>query len=117
MSLMHRELAAGRWNALSLLEQMGHVGSEVERALQWKKKNNPEYCLRALERALELLDLTLGSPKNRFRLKEIARTREVLVDYFYGENQFLTSAEFLSRYFLQFAIAARQGTAVVPPSR
>ena len=113
MSLMHRELAAGRWNELSLLEQMGHIGSEVERALQWKRKNNPDYCLRALERALELLDLTLGSPGNRLRLKEIARTREILVDFFYGENQFRTSGEFLSSYFLQFAVAARKGMATV----
>lgn len=108
MSLIHRELAGGRWNELSLLEQMGHIGSEVERALQWKKKNHPEFCRRALERALELLDLTLGSPKNRLRLKEVARTREIVVDFFYGENRFQTSGEFLSRYFLQFAVAARK---------
>ncbi|MEW6324608.1 MAG: hypothetical protein AB1515_04405 [Nitrospirota bacterium] len=108
MSLVHRELAAGRWNELSLLEQMGHIGSEVERALQWKRKNNPDYCRRALERAVELLDLTLGSPGNRLRLKEIARTREVVVDFFYGENEYRTSGEFLSRYFLQFATAARR---------
>lgn len=38
MNLMHRELASGRWNELSLLEQMGHIGSEVERALKQKKK-------------------------------------------------------------------------------
>jgi hypothetical protein len=112
MSFVHRELALGRWHALSLLEQMGHIGSEVERALAWKKKNNPEYCLRAFERALELIDLTLESPGNRRRLREIARTREIVVDFFHGENEFRTSGESLSRYFLQFAMAARKGVAV-----
>ena len=107
MSVQHQELASGRWNELSLLEQMGNVGSEVGRALKWKKKNNSDYCMKAIERALELLDLTLDCDKNRHRLKEIARVREILVDFFYGANQYQTSGEFLSRYFLQFAIAAR----------
>jgi hypothetical protein len=31
MSHAHPELAAGRWNSLSFLEQMANVGSEVER--------------------------------------------------------------------------------------
>jgi hypothetical protein len=108
MSLAHRELAAGRWNELSLLEQLGNVGSEVERARKWREKNNPDYCLRAADRALELLDLTLACPQHRFRLKEIARAREVLVDFFYGENQYRSSGEQLSRYFLPFAVAARR---------
>ena len=58
MSLMHRELASGRWNELSLVEKLGSIGSEVERALKWKEKNNLDYCMRAFERALELLDST-----------------------------------------------------------
>jgi hypothetical protein len=108
MTVQHRELASGRWNELSLVEQLGNIGSEVERALKWKKKNNPDYCMRAFERALELLDLTLACPAHRHRLREIARTREILVDFFYGENQFATTEEFLSAYFLRFACAARR---------
>lgn len=30
MKYQHRELASGRWNELSLVEQLGHIGSEVE---------------------------------------------------------------------------------------
>lgn len=111
MTYQHRELASGRWNQLPLVEQLGHVGSEVERALKWRGKSNPDHCMRAFERALELLDLTLASPRNRLRLKEIARTREILVDFFCGENQFETTAESLSAYFLRFACAARRLTA------
>ena len=33
MSVQHRELAGGRWKQLSFIEQMGKIGSEVERFL------------------------------------------------------------------------------------
>src|SRR3989338_857435 len=102
MSVEHQELASGRWGELSLMEQMAHIGSEVERALKWKAKNNPDYSTRAFERALELLDLTLGCRKNVYRLKEIARAREILVDFFFGSNEFATSEDFLRSYFLPF---------------
>ena len=108
MSVQHREAASGRWRTLSLVEQMANIGSEVERALKWKAKNNPEYCMKAFERALELFDLTLESRKTWPQLKEIARAREMVVDFIVGENSFGTSERFLQTYFLQFAYAARR---------
>jgi hypothetical protein len=108
MIVQHKKLAAGRWEEFRLIEQMAHVGSEVERALNWKAKNNLERSAKAFDRALELLDLTLDCPRNRPRLKEIARAREVCVDFFQGENQFASSGDSLRKYFLQFACAARR---------
>jgi hypothetical protein len=49
---------------------MAHIGSEVERAMAWRQKNNPEYSRMAFERALELLELTIADPQSRRRLKE-----------------------------------------------
>jgi len=111
MTYRHQALASGRWNELSLVEQLGNIGSEIERTLKWKKKNNPGYSMRAFERALELVDLTLACPQNHLRLKEIARMREILVDFFHEQNQFASSEESLSAYFLHFACAVRR----VPP--
>ena len=37
--LQHRDLAAGRWQALSLQEQLGNIGSEISRAARWMTKN------------------------------------------------------------------------------
>ena len=108
MSHQHAELAAGRWQKFSLIEQMAHIGSEVSRALKWKEKNNNDHSAMAFERALELLDLTLDSPQNKKRFKEIARTREVLVDFFYGSNDFASSGELWEKYFLEFAVAVRR---------
>ncbi len=103
----HKSLAAGRWQELSLCEQMANIGSEVERALNWQVKNNPDYSQKAFERALELLDLTLQETRSFPRLKEIARVREAIVDFFAGENQYGSTAESWKKYFHAFTYAAR----------
>ena len=95
----HRELAAGRWRSLSLLEQLANTGSEVERALNWAAKGNGEYSALAFDRALELLELTIADPKNRRRLKEITRLREALLDYFKGPNDFRSTPAAWHAYF------------------
>ena len=110
MSIQHRELAAGRWKQMPFLEQMANIGSEVERALKWRAKHNDDYSRQAFERALELADLTLDNVSGFSRLKEVARLREALVDYFYGENQFKSTEDLWRRYFLSFAYAARRGS-------
>jgi len=106
MNYQHQELAAGRWKELSLIEQMANVGSEVERALSWRKRN-PEYSRKAFERALELLDLTIADQKNVHRLKEILRVREALIDYFVFDNTYGSTDESWKKYFFAFAYAAR----------
>ena len=108
MNYQHKDLAAGRWDKLSFVEQMANIGSEVERALNWRAKHNIAYCQQAFERSLELLDLTLGSVKDFPRLKELARLRESITDYFFGTNQFMSTEESFRKYFLQFAYAARR---------
>jgi acyl-CoA hydrolase len=62
---------------------------------------------KAFERALELLDLTLADPRWRGRLREIARVRELLCDAAAGGHEYSTTLEDLDRYFLAFAVAAR----------
>ena len=63
-NIQHKGLAAGRWNELTFDEQMANTGSEVGRAIKWRKKGDAEYSRLAYERALELMDLTLADPKN-----------------------------------------------------
>ena len=110
MNYQHKDLAAGRWNELPLLEQMANIGSEVERALGWRAKNNAEYSLKAFERALELIDLALAHPERRSRLKEIARMREALVDYFFGTNEFKSTEISWRKYFSHFTYAVRRNS-------
>lgn len=102
----HKELAAGRWFDFSLVEQLGNIGSEVLRASRQKDKDEKAFWL-AVERALELFDLTLGDWRWKGRRREIARAREVFCDAVYGGKLYKSSFEGLVRYFDQFAFAAR----------
>ncbi len=105
--MMHKNLAAGRWVTFSLMTQLAHIGSEVSRAIAWHRKGVLPTRDKAIERALELFDLTIADARWRNRLKEITRARETVCDLFYGDNIYQTSLESLDRYFLQFGIAAR----------
>jgi len=107
--VIHARLAAGRWFELTLLEQLGNIGSEVSRAARWRGRDEKLF-MGAIERALELFDLTLGDARWRGRRKEIARAREVLCDIVFGPNSYSTTLEDLDRYFTQFAVAARNKT-------
>ena len=98
-----------RWQQLTLMEQMGNIGSEVDRMIGWRKKSNKEFAMSAFSRSLELLDLTIGDPRWRgAQLKELTRVRELLCDAFVGDNEYSTPFDYFSRYFLDFAIAARR---------
>jgi len=107
MNFAHHDLAQGRWQTLTLAEQMGNIGSEVSRAIKWQNKN-VQIFHNAIFRALELLDLTISDPRRLAGLKEITRTKEILCDSVFGENQYQTSLNDLDRYFTKFALMARK---------
>ncbi|MDE3118605.1 MAG: hypothetical protein KGL03_06260 [Nitrospirota bacterium] len=115
MAAQHASLAAGRWQTLSLVEQLANVGSEVARVRRWQGKDTA-LCVRASVRAFELLALTIGDPRWRRRLKELTRVRECLCDAMTGGQEYGNTLESLDRYFLAFAVAARIGRANVSQS-
>ncbi|MBI2055605.1 MAG: hypothetical protein HYT42_01800 [Candidatus Sungbacteria bacterium] len=106
MTVAHQTLAAGRWREFSLAEQLGNIGSEVSRARGWQGKDEKIFA-GAVERALELLDLTIADPRWRGRLKELARARELFCDALLGGVEYKSSFRDMDRYFFSFAFAAR----------
>lgn len=106
MTTHHKGLASGRWQTLTLAEQMGNIGSEVSRA-SLKRKKEKEFQS-AVERALELFDLTLADPRWRGRYREIERAREVFCDATLGGDLYKNSLFDLVPYFDEFAIMARK---------
>ncbi len=106
MNIFHTELQE-RWKSFSIFEQMANIGAEVGRTITWKNKNNNEMSKNAFYRSLELIDFTIDDGKNRNRLKEITRMRELLVDYFAGDNIYHSTDEGWNKYFYYFNYAAR----------
>ena len=104
--IYHQGLTKKQWFSKNICEQMANVGAEVERTIKWREKNK-KYSRLALERALELLNLTIADLKNKERLKEICRIKECLLDYFFGTNVYKSTDKFWHRYFYNFNYAAR----------
>lgn len=104
----HREAAAGQWFEMSLMEQLGNVGTEVVRAARAKEAGNEARAWNAFVRAVELFDLTIADERWRGpKRREICRAREVVCDFIAGDNEYRSTADSLDRYFLPFAVAAR----------
>ena len=74
---VHERLAGGRWMELTLMEQLANVGSEVDRAIRAAASGRVERRDRAIERALELFDLTAADDRWRGPpRREVLRARE-----------------------------------------
>lgn len=109
MEFQHASLAAGRWSAMTIADQLGNVGSEVNRAISWRARRNREQSGRALDRMLELMDLTLADGRwSGRRRREIARVREGLCDSFFGDGVMGGMPESWMPYFDAFARVARR---------
>lgn len=105
MTVQHQNLASGQWLEFSAIEQLANIGSEINRAINWREKK-PDYSRMAVDRALELIDLSINDLKNSNRLKEFYLLREMVVDYFYFDNKYASSDQLWQKYFDAFAYAA-----------
>lgn len=94
-----------KWFSLTVPEQLGNIGSEYDRILSWKQKNQPDYSQKALARTLELIDLTAADPQWRgSKLRELMRLREWICQEFFSPT---ATGPGLKKYFLQYATLAR----------
>jgi hypothetical protein len=93
-----------KWLQLSKAQQLGNIGSEIARAHYWEKHHDFLNREKALERALELLDLTLDDKRWQAGLKEIARFREVVSAWFCNQTVFDISAKELEDYCIHLAV-------------
>jgi hypothetical protein len=109
--MIHKGLTLQKWSQFSLVEQLANVGCDIDRAIRWKEQGNHDYSVKAFERALELLSLTIADPKNRGEgrrgtFKELVRTREALIDHFVYDNEYQTTDKIWHDYFFAFNYAA-----------
>lgn len=95
-----------KWQKMTIFEQLGNIFSELSRASNWGKKEDLVAKKNSLERALELINLTLDDKKNH-QLKEVARLQELVADNYSDNNQYKITLSDLCDYLLPFAIASR----------
>ncbi len=106
MSVLHQDLTQEKWRSLSFFYQMANIGTEIGRAIHWRKKDKNK-SKASFERGLALLDLTIEDKKNHEgKLKELCVLREVLVDYFTADNIYHSSDKQWDDYFYGFNYAA-----------
>lgn len=95
---------------MTLAQQLGNIGSEVNRSIVSYSKGDKERFQSAFERTLELFDLTINDERWKNRLKEINRSRELFCAFFFNSNEFKNLKKEMysfNEYFLQFGMLAR----------
>ncbi|SRR5712692_1315120 len=108
MPPIHKNLVAGRWTKLTLPQQLANIGSEVSRMAHWRESGDEAASEESLERALELVDLSLACTHVPARALEITRLREALCAAFLGTPEYDIPMEALEDYFLPFALRAQR---------
>jgi len=98
-----------RWAQLTLIEQMGNIGSEVGRAINARRNGKPERVEGAIIRALDLFSATVECliVESPHHLREVLRARTEFLSLFYNDT-FDTDADKIEHYFMQYAVAARK---------
>ncbi len=91
---------------MSLSEQLGNIGGEVYRAGKQQGKDQNLFN-KAVDRALELFDLTLQDERWKGRLREIGRARDVFCDAVLGGKEYGSNFKDMQKYFDYFGMAAR----------
>jgi hypothetical protein len=86
MATFHRNLTDEKWRALSRVTQILNITSELNRAGTWCPDRG-DYTRSSIERALELIDLSINDRAgwHGTRLHELLRFREVVAGLYAGE--------------------------------
>ena len=97
MMKYHKDITLEKWQLLPLKNQIMNIGAEISRVQTWQNLEDKEKVKECVERALELLDLTLRDKRWKNKLGELLRIREALC-YFYAYE----SAPIISKIFLDW---------------
>lgn len=96
---MDRDLT---WYSMPVNVQLANVGSEVGRAISWKKRGNKQRMLSFCNKAIEFLEIMKTDDKNIDRVGELDSCIEELKDYFMGQNIYETTDDVLMKYYDAF---------------
>lgn len=107
--MYHQELADWRRQKMSLMQQLGNIGSEVSRVCSSYENNNTARFESALARMLELFSMTLGDTQLRYAQRtEIARLKEYILDYFLWDKQYWQTPSIIMKDFNYYWMLANK---------
>lgn len=98
----HKNLDLEKWQSFSKEEQVLNIAAEFSRAKNWLAKNDKQEVLNCLNRAFELIDLTVQDPRWRKALNELLRFREVLAEFYLKKNKTLNEFIKIFKTLLRF---------------
>ena len=98
-----------RWSEMNIFEQMGNIGSEVGRSFAAMRRVDKNSQSLAMERAIDLFDLTIYQliSEKSVKTKEVMRAKENFLGTMFNSSSNNSDFDSLEKYFTQFAIAAR----------
>ena len=74
----HETLTEEKWSAFPFYKQLIMIANELNRAKNWIENNDIEKVKTCYERAFELFYLTIACLKDKRKLKELLRAKEML---------------------------------------
>lgn len=105
MRYIHKNLALGKWQKMPFYQKIGNIASEVKRASNCYGNGDKKNMQLSLERAMELIDLSVLGKIKLENLKELLRLREVLADYYNDKHGYKNDWEQINRYLLTLFLA------------
>lgn len=91
-----------KWFSMPLGIQLSNIGSEVNRAIKYKRLGDDEKAANFCNKAIEFIEVIKLDPKNSHRTGEFDEAINELKDYFLGDNLFQTDASTLTNYYDAF---------------
>jgi hypothetical protein len=83
---------------------MGNIGSELARGRHWEERGDRAQTIRSLERALDLIGLTLDDRRWRRGVRELARFGEVVAAWYCESGEYEIAPAELVEYCIRFSI-------------
>ena len=89
-----------KWGSKPFSYQLLNIASELNRAKHWIKENESDNLRHSLERALELIDLTVSSNQGQRPLRDLLRLREGFSSFYVDTSQEYAQFAALLKNFL-----------------
>jgi hypothetical protein len=96
----HPSMTTEKWALKPYAYQLLNIASELHRAKHWIQESEQENLRHSLERALELIDLTVTSNQGKKSLRDLLRLREGFSRFYIGLTAEASEFTLLLKTFL-----------------